>query len=222
MRALARWGITPLLAAPAGAWALGLGDIELQSALNQPFRAEIGLSATPDELETLRIAVADNATFQRYGLDRPSFLSTFEFRVVTARDGRSIIEVSSRQAIAEPFVEVLLEATWPRGRSLKVYTVFLDPPVLLPAPATQPAVTPAETRTSGGAAPGGQINRPTPAPAVEPPAPAPAPPVTAPNVSRATPTAPRAPVSEGGAYGPVQRGETLSAIADRVRAEGVT
>ena len=43
MRARARWGITPLLAAPAGAWALGLGDIELQSALNQPFRAEIEL-----------------------------------------------------------------------------------------------------------------------------------------------------------------------------------
>jgi pilus assembly protein FimV len=229
MRALARWGITPLLAAPAGAWALGLGDIELQSALNQPFRAEISLSATPDELQTLRINVADAATFERYGLDRPSFLTTFEFRVVTSRDGRSTIEVTSRDSIAEPFVEVLLEAVWPRGRSLKVYTVFLDPPVLLPAPAAPPVLTPAETRTSGGAAPGGQINRPAPAPAAEPPAPAPAPAVTEPNVSRATPTpratptAPRAPVSdEGGVYGPVQRGETLSRIADRVRPEGVT
>ena len=48
MRLRARWGIAPLLAAPAGAWALGLGQIELQSALNQPFRAEIALSA--DEL----------------------------------------------------------------------------------------------------------------------------------------------------------------------------
>ena len=38
MRARARWGITPLLAAPAGAWALGLGDIELQSALNAELR----------------------------------------------------------------------------------------------------------------------------------------------------------------------------------------
>ena len=55
MRARARWGITPLLAAPAGAWALGLGDIELQSALNQPFRAEIALSATAEELQGLRV-----------------------------------------------------------------------------------------------------------------------------------------------------------------------
>src|SRR5512134_623752 len=108
MRALARWSITPLLAAPAGAWALGLGDIELQSALNQPFRAEIALSATPDELQTLRITVADNATFARYGLDRPNFLTTFEFRVVTSRDGRSIIEVTSSASVAEPFVEMLL------------------------------------------------------------------------------------------------------------------
>jgi pilus assembly protein FimV len=223
MRALARWGITPLLAAPAGAWALALGDIELQSALNQPFRAEIALSATPDELQTLRITVADGATFERYGLDRPNFLGTFEFRVVTSRDGRSIIQVASRESIAEPFVEMLLEATWPRGRSLKVYTVFLDPPVLLPAPAAPPALTPAETRPSSGAAPGGQISRPSPPPAAEPQAPAPAPAVTEPNVSRATPAAPRAPVSdEGGVYGPVQRGETLSRIADRVRPEDVT
>ena len=32
MRVLARWGALPLLAAPLGTWALGLGEIELQSA----------------------------------------------------------------------------------------------------------------------------------------------------------------------------------------------
>ena len=59
MRALARWGITPLLAAPVGAWALGLGNIELKSALNQPFQAQIEVvSATPDELQGLRVGLA--------------------------------------------------------------------------------------------------------------------------------------------------------------------
>ena len=65
MRALARWGIAPLLAAPASVWALGLGDIELQSSLNQPFRAEIGLSATPDELQSLRVTLANNCVSWR-------------------------------------------------------------------------------------------------------------------------------------------------------------
>jgi pilus assembly protein FimV len=228
MRARARWGITPLLAAPAGAWALGLGDIELQSALNQPLRAEIALSATADELQGLKVMLAAPDMFARRGIDRPDFLNNLEFRVVTDRSGRSVVHVSSQQSIVEPFVTLLVEATWPRGRNIKEYTVLLDPPVFLPAPAAPPAVQPAETRTSGSNAPGGQINRPA-APAAPPPerAPAPAPAVREPAaespVSRATPPAPRAPAAAtGGSYGPVQRAETLWAIADRLRPDGVT
>ena len=104
MRARARWGIAPLLAAPAGAWALGLGDIELQSALNQPFRAEIGLLATADEMQGLRVTLASPDTFQRYGLERPEFLNSLEFRVVSGPNGRNTVEISSRESIAEPFV----------------------------------------------------------------------------------------------------------------------
>jgi pilus assembly protein FimV len=223
MRARARWGVMPLLAAPAGAWALGLGDIELQSALNQPFRAEIALAASADELQGLRILLASPDTFERYGLDRPGFLNNFEFRVV-AVNGRNVIQVVSRESVAEPFVTLLLEATWPRGRMLREYTVLLDPPVLLPAPAAPPAVRPAETRSSGGNTSGGAISRPAAPPAAEPSAPAPAPAVREPNVSSATPPpASRAPVSAaGGSYGPVQRAETLWAIADRLRPDDVT
>ena len=134
MRARARWGITPLLAAPAGAWALGLGDIELQSALNQPFRAEIALSATTDEMQGLRVTLAGDDMFERRGLDRPAFLDSLEFRVVADRNGRNVIQISSRESIAEPFVTLFVEATWPRGRNVKEYTVLLDPPVFLPAP----------------------------------------------------------------------------------------
>jgi pilus assembly protein FimV len=227
MRARARWGITPLLAAPAGAWALGLGQIELQSALNQPFRAQIELSATTDELESLRVALAAPEMFDRRGLDRPAFLSNLEFRVVTGRDGRSIVQVTSRESIAEPFVTLLVEATTPRSRSVREYTVLLDPPVLLPPSAAPPAVAPAETRAPSSSAPSGQINRPAPqAPAPSQPSPSqPAPAVRepAPNVSSTAPPAPRAPVSAaGGVYGPVQRAETLWAIADRLRPDGVT
>ena len=41
-------------------WALGLGEIKLDSALNQPLRAEIELlSATPEELAGLTITMVD-------------------------------------------------------------------------------------------------------------------------------------------------------------------
>jgi pilus assembly protein FimV len=229
MRARARWAITPLLAAPAGAWALGLGDIELQSALNQPFRAEIALSATADELQGLRVMLAAPDMFVRRGIDRPDFLSNLEFRVVADRNGRNVVQVSSRESIVEPFVTILVEAASPRsGRSVKEYTVLLDPPVFLPAPAAPAPVQPAETRSSGSNAPGGQINRPATPPAPQPeraPAPAPAVRQPAPDVpvSSAPPSAPRSPAAAaGGTYGPVQRAETLWAIADRLRPDGVT
>jgi pilus assembly protein FimV len=234
MRALARWGITPLLAAPVGAWALGLGNIELKSALNQPFDAQIEVvSATPDELQALRVGLAAPEMFDRYRLDRPGFLQALEFRVVTDRSGRGVIHVTSEQSIAEPFVTLLVEATWPRGRVLREYTVLLDPPVLLPAPAAPQAVQPAETRSASPNESGGAINRPAPAPAPparrptqEPGASRPAP-VVSPQaepepVSRNAPP-PRAPAAaQGRVYGPVQRGDTLWVIADRSRPEDVT
>ena len=148
MRLRARWGIAPLLAAPAGAWALGLGQLELQSALNQPLRAEIQLSATTDELQGLKVGLANADMFAQRGIDRPAFLNSLEFRVVTGRDGRSVIQVTSRESIPEPFLTLLIEATWPRGRNVREYTVLLDPPVLLPGGTAPPAIQPAETRPS--------------------------------------------------------------------------
>ena len=233
MRALARWGITPLLAAPVGAWALGLGNIELKSALNQPFQAQIEvISATPDELQGLKVALAPSEMFDRYGLDRPAFLQNLEFRVISDRSGRGVVHVTSAQSIAEPFVTLLVEATWPRGRVLREYTVLLDPPVLLPAPATPQSVQPAETRPANSNSSGGAINRPAPQQPARQPAPQAAPQTAPPPVSR-TESEPAAPVSRsapprapasgaGGAYGPVQRGDTLWVIADRFRPEGVT
>lgn len=224
MRARARWGITPLLAAPACGWGLGLGDIELQSALNQPFRAEIALSATPEELQGLRVSLAAPETFARYGIERPAYLSRLEFRVVADRNGRSVVQVTSRESIVEPFVTLLLEATWPRGRTLREYTVLLDPPVLLPTPAAPPPVAPAETRAPSSSSPGGTITRPAAPPPAPAPSTAPAPAVREPSsgISSTAPPPTRPSAATGGTYGPVQRAETLWAIADRLRPEGVT
>ena len=60
-----------------------------------------------------------NACRINWEIDRPAFLTALEFRVVGNRDGRNIIEVTSQQSIAEPFVTLLVEATWPRGRTLR-------------------------------------------------------------------------------------------------------
>jgi len=60
---------------PSSSWALGLGEIHLNSALNEPMNAEIDLiAATPEELTALRASLANRDAFTRYGIDRPPFL----------------------------------------------------------------------------------------------------------------------------------------------------
>jgi pilus assembly protein FimV len=129
------------LMSPGALYGLGLGEIRLNSALNQPFDAEIELvSATAEDLGALRAALAPGDTFARYGLDRPAFLSEFSFRVARGAGGRDVLRVTSPRPVTEPFVTLLVEANWPRGRLLREYTVLLDPPVFAPAPAVAEAV----------------------------------------------------------------------------------
>ena len=63
------------LLSPAAVFALGLGDIVVNSALNQPLKARVELlSASPDELDSLKVALADSNTFAKVGIDRPYIL----------------------------------------------------------------------------------------------------------------------------------------------------
>ncbi|MGB6355540.1 MAG: hypothetical protein WBF21_16315, partial [Steroidobacteraceae bacterium] len=81
--------LSPSLLWPSSAWALGLGEIHLYSALNEPMNAEIDLiAATPDELTALHATLAGKDSFTRYGIDRPPFLSTLTFKVGKGRNGR--------------------------------------------------------------------------------------------------------------------------------------
>ena len=140
------------LMAPGALYALGLGEIKLNSALNQPFDAEIELvSATQEDLGALRAALASNDTFVRYGLDRPAFLADFNFRVAKGSGGRDVLRITSPRPVTEPFVTLLVEANWPRGRLLREYTVLLDPPVYAPGPAATEPVAAAPRVSSGGA-----------------------------------------------------------------------
>src|SRR5271154_4071081 len=133
---LPRLMLMACLLSPSMAWALGLGEIHLNSALNEPMKAEIDLiAATPDELTALRADLASREAFTRYGIDRPPFLSTLTFKVGKGRDGRDVLLVRSTDAIPEPFVTFLVDVNWARGHLMREYTGLLDPPVDTPGEA---------------------------------------------------------------------------------------
>ncbi len=138
-------GIAPLfLLLPSASWALGLGDIRVETALNEPLVAEIPvLSASKKDLRDMKVRLAPKAAFAKLGLDRSYVLTQLRFTPTTV-NGRPVIRITSRKPIREPFLDFLIEVNWPKGRLVREYTVLLDPPTLLErraAPGVQAAQT---------------------------------------------------------------------------------
>ena len=64
--------IAAALLIPNAGFTLGLGEIEVNSALNQKLNADIELlSAAPEDSETIIVKLASRKQFTRAGLDRP-------------------------------------------------------------------------------------------------------------------------------------------------------
>ena len=131
MRKLATAAAVSLVLASGGVRALGLGDIEMRSALNQPMNAEIRLtSVQPGEADGMIVKLASPDAFSRAGIERTSVLTDLRFSV-DASSGTPVIRITSNRPVVEPFLNFLLEVDWPAGRMVREYTVLLDPPVFM-------------------------------------------------------------------------------------------
>lgn len=126
---------------PLTSHAFGLGKLDLMSALNEPFKAEIDVTALrPNEQENLQVKIASNDEFLKAGLDRSILLSQLQFDIVE-RQGETKILVTSKQAVKEPFLDFLLTASAGSGRLIREYTVLLDPPEYVMAETRNTATT---------------------------------------------------------------------------------
>jgi pilus assembly protein FimV len=189
-----------LISASSNLHALGLGEIDMQSALNQPMDAIIELTAAGStDLSKVSITLASQAAHQRIGLSRSRILNEFDFKVEQDRQGITIVRVTSDGAVHEPFLEFLLELTWPNGRLLREYTVLVDPPITMPATPARPVVPVSRAPASTAVAqPQARQSQSRPAAAT----------VYA--------SAPATAVSID-SYGPIRRNDTLWSIAERMR-----
>ena len=241
--------LTPLLLGPACALALDIGEIQVHSALNQLFDARIPLPVlTPEELGKVSVRLAPPAMFKEFDLDRASALTNLVFSVEYNAEGQVYVKVISTKPIQEPSLGLLVEFSWPRGKTFREFTVFLDPvqrlaqrpsdrsktvlnpPAAAPAPPVEPAPRSEPALATVAALPepdarrdaGGDL-------AVEPAAAS-----TAPKLAKASAPVPASlPVEApsalvqvyrpGDTYGPVAAGEGLWGIALKVRPDpGIT
>ncbi len=188
--------------------ALGLGRMNVQSALGETLKAEIEFtSLTPEEAASLRVRVASPDAYRAAGLDYNAVLPGTQVQIVRRPDGRSVLKLVSDRAVQEPFVDVVLDISWANGRLSREYTMLFDPPSNLRARAPEPVTAPVVSAPPPAASP--LAAAPVAQAAPREPRPAPA------------PRAPAAPLPTDGTI-VVRPGDSLSRIAERNLPAGVS
>ncbi len=179
---------TALLLAAGNVAALGLGQIEVKSRLNQPLLAEIPIISTvPGELEALQARLASPETFRRIGLAPPSGLAAnLQFSLGSDARGRPVIRVTTSAPVNQAVLNFLIEVDWGQGRLVREYSALVD------APRTASAVVQPAISAPSVAAPN-VVQRPAPVQTVVPTVVAPAPAVVAPPAPERAPALAPAP-----------------------------
>ncbi|HMC13002.1 MAG TPA: FimV/HubP family polar landmark protein, partial [Gallionellaceae bacterium] len=110
------------------ACAVGFGSASVASSLGQPLKVEISLIAVSDaDKSGLTARMASPDAFKAAGLDYPYHLSKLKFEI-ESRNGQTYVKVTSKEAVNDSFINLLVELSWSSGRLLREYTFLLDPP----------------------------------------------------------------------------------------------
>ncbi len=208
------------------AQALGLGRITVQSALGEALRAEIDVpEISADEANTLRVGVAGPDAFKAAGLEYSAAVVGVQVSLQKRADGRSYLRLSSTRPVTEPFVDLILEASWASGRVVRDYTLLFDPPSL------RQSATPTAPVLSRPPAPGATGSSSPFYPSAPPPAQTnnqvttrPAPVAKAPAVQQAQPSRPVAapkPASSGQQV-TVKPGDTAGKLAAQTKPASIS
>ena len=183
-----------------GAHAAGLGRITVLSGLGQPLRAEVEITAAPEELQNMTARLASADAFRQAGVDYAPSVNGLRMSI-ERRGSRAVVRVSSDRPINEPFVDMLVELNWASGRLIREYTFLLDPPDTGTGRYAAPVAAPEVRQDQFGRR-------------------AESAPVRRPAAARVARTAPA--VAGNGRSYMVQPGDTLNRIAAENRPEGVS
>ncbi len=206
----------------SNAAALSLGRLTVQSALGQPLRAEIEIpEINAEEADSFRGSVAAAEAFKAAGLEFNPAINNLQVTLQRRADGKMVLKLSGDRIVNEPFIDLILEANWSSGRTLRDYTLLFDPPSLREAAApTAPqisAAVPAAAPAQRTAAPAVAREVPAPKPQAQRPAPA----ATAAPVAVAPATV-KKPAAEGAKQVTVRPGDTASKIAGSYKPASVS
>jgi pilus assembly protein FimV len=199
---------------PGSAFPLGIGDISLHSALNQNLDAEISLHVSAGEkISDLQVKLAPPEKFDEAGVPWHYFLSKIKFEAVESKNGATVIKVTSKEILREPFLDFLVEVSWDKGNIYREFTVLVDPPVAYTQPVIPVIKQPIKSVNKKAVPVAKKVVKPV-VPTTNKNKPSQAKPVAAKVRSKAF---------NGDKYGPVAKNEALWNVAERTNIyQGVT
>ena len=119
-----------VLGSSRAVWGLGLGDIQAESALNEPLVARIELlnvSTLSDR--DLIVDIGSREDYRIAGVERDFFHTDLILEAYIDGQSTPYISVTSTRPVIEPFVNFVVQIRWPQGKLLREYTILLDLPV---------------------------------------------------------------------------------------------
>ncbi len=107
--------------------ALVLGDIQVTSLLGQPLNARIALIDLSDaDVLKFNAGMAGFEDYKKFGLQYPAGYA-FRFALLHEPGVQPFISVSTTRPVDDPFINLLVEVSYPAGKVVKSYTFLLDP-----------------------------------------------------------------------------------------------
>ena len=109
------------LLAPGIAAALGVGDYELNSYLNQPLDMRVKLSDTGElAQDEILVELAADKDYESAGVQRSQLHSRLNFEVELDENAQTgTLHISTDKPVREPYINFLSEVLWPTGRMLR-------------------------------------------------------------------------------------------------------
>ena len=120
--------------------ALGLGDLAVNSSLNEPLEATIellGLDGLTSGQIQARLGSVDE--FERANINRDFLIDDIQLEIIILSREQGILRLTSEEPVIEPFLSMVINVGWPTGRLMRDYTALIDLPVFV---SDQPQVVP--------------------------------------------------------------------------------
>jgi len=122
--------------------ALGLGELTVNSTLNEPLDASIqmlGLDGLNDN--QILASLGGLEDFERAGIDRIGLIDDIRIEIVVFNRESGILRLTSEEPVVEPFLDMVISVRWPNGRLMRDYTALIDLPVFV---SDQPQAVPVD------------------------------------------------------------------------------